>query len=165
MIGFVVAGDALFLGVPGERSAGLQRQVGEDAAGCRDVALFDIGHGLASVVDGSEEILHVVADGRGDVALEVFFGFVLGIFLEFVGDVAMGGLALPALRNEIIAVHAGFERALVAIERGAPAVLGIGRIAPGAVLPDDFQVVVIEGGGWRVGDVGLAGLVHQDAAG
>ena len=76
----------------------------------------------------------------------------------------MHGLS-PAFRNEIVAEHAGFQSALIPIERRAPGILVVHRLAPRAVVPDDLQLAEIERGGLRVGDVRLTRLVHQNAAG
>ena len=50
--------------------------------------------GLPRDVDGRQEVQHVVADGRGDVLLQVLLGLVLGILLQFVGDVLVDRRAL-----------------------------------------------------------------------
>ena len=71
----------------------------------------------------------------------------------------------PPERDEVVAVHAQLERPLVAVDRGAPGILGVGRLSPGAMLPDDVQVAEVERGRLGVGDVRLALLVDQDAAG
>src|SRR5204863_7417208 len=76
-IGFVVAHHHLFRGVPIQRTAELHREVRKNAARGRDVALFDVGYGLASLVDGGEEIRPVVANRGGDVAFQVLLGLVL----------------------------------------------------------------------------------------
>src|SRR5258706_2072639 len=55
-IGLIVTYHHLFRGVPLQRAAELHRQVRKNAARRRDVALFDVGHGLAALVDGGEEV-------------------------------------------------------------------------------------------------------------
>ena len=127
------------------------------------MALFDGGDGLRASVDGRQEILHVMADGRRDVAFEILFGAVFRILFKFVSDVAMDGRA-AVCRNEVVAVDTGFEGAFVAVEGGAPGVFGIGRISPGAVLPDDAQIVEVEGSCLGIGDVRFARFVFEDAA-
>ena len=61
--------------------------------------------GLPRECDRRQEVLHVPADGRGDVPLQVLLGLVLGILLELVGDVAVDRLA-PAERDEVVAEDA-----------------------------------------------------------
>ena len=73
------------------------------------------------------------------------------------GRAAAGG-------DEIVAVDAGLQGSLVAVDRGSPGVLGVGRLAPGAMLPDDVEIAKVERGGLGVGDVGLGSLFDQDAA-
>ena len=80
---FVVALDVSGGGVPLERSSELHRHVRENAARGRDVSLFDIGDGLAARVDRGQKILHVIADGRRDVLLDLRLGVVFGNFLQF----------------------------------------------------------------------------------
>ena len=101
---------------------------------------------------------------RGDVPLERLLGFVLGVFLEFHIDVAMYRLGPAAARDEVVAVHAQFQRALVAVEERRPRVVRVGRVAPGAVLPDDLQVVEVKACCLCVGGVGLGLFVDENAA-
>jgi hypothetical protein len=51
-VGLLIAVDALGFHVPSESAAELHREIGQDAACGRDVALFDVGDGLAAFVDG-----------------------------------------------------------------------------------------------------------------
>src|SRR4051794_9195216 len=66
--------------------------------------------------------------------------------------------------NEVIAIHTALERSLIAINGRAPRILRIGRVSIGAMLPDDGQLAEVEGRGLRIGNVGLAVLIHQNAA-
>src|ERR1039458_6510308 len=65
--------------------------------------------------------------------------------------------------DEIVAIHAGFQRALLPVEGGGPRVVRIGWRAPGAVLPHYLHIAVVEGGQLRVGNVRLAALAPHDA--
>src|SRR5688572_6680525 len=162
--GVRVVEDLLFGRVPGDGAAELGGEVGHDAGGAGDVALLDVGDRFAALLDLREEIFHVHANRRRDMFLEVLFGFVLRKFFEFVSDILVHGRAAAA-RNEIVTHDAGFERAFVAIDRGAPRIFRVGRVAPGAVGPDDFDVPEIEGGGLSVGDVRLGFFLDENAAG
>src|SRR2546421_10948977 len=96
------------------------------------------------------------AVGRGDVLLQVLLRLVLGVLIGLEDGLAALGRRALAERRKVIAVDARLERAPVAIERRPPRVLRVGRLAPGAVLPDDLQVAVVERGCLRVADVRLA---------
>src|SRR5215204_3680123 len=63
-IRLLVADHPLLPRVPGKRPAELLRDVGQDAARGRDVALLDVGYGATTRGDVLEQVLHVVADGR-----------------------------------------------------------------------------------------------------
>ncbi len=123
----------------------------------RDVPLLDVGHRLAarsaspsgSPADGRRF-------GRGDVLLQVLLGLVLGVLVQLHAPRRRWRRLALAERDEVVAVHAHLERALVAVERRAPGILRVGRCAPGAVLPDHRQVAEVERGRLRVGDVRLA---------
>lgn len=81
LVGRIIAGHALCLGIPGQRPAQAHGDVGEDATGRRDVALFDVGHRFAARRNRGEKILHVVANRGGAVLFQVFLRLVLGILL------------------------------------------------------------------------------------
>src|ERR1700683_1265207 len=76
----------------------------------------------------------------------------------------MNGRFILTRRYEVITVDIGLESTAVAVEGGGPWVLGVGRIAPGAVLPYDLQVIVFERGKLRIGYVGLTAFLHQNSA-
>ena len=63
---------------------------------------------------------------------------------EFHGDVAANALALADGR-EIVAMDAAFQGAAVAIEGGAPGIIGVGRRAPRAMCPENLAVAEVEG--------------------
>ena len=63
-VGLFVAHDHALLGVPLERPAQLHRDVGQDAARRRDVALFDVGDRPPARGHVRQQVLHVAADGR-----------------------------------------------------------------------------------------------------
>src|SRR5271157_55796 len=104
-VGFVIVADSPLLGVPGERSPELQREVGEDAARGRNVAFLDVGHRFAARLDRCQEVEHVATDGRGDVSLQVYLGLVFGILLQLVDDILMDRPS-TAERDEVVAVDA-----------------------------------------------------------
>jgi len=60
-----------------------------------------------------------------------------------------------AVGDEVVARGAHLEGALLAVEDRRPGVFRVRRGAPGAVLPDDVEVRVLERGDLRVGDVRL----------
>jgi hypothetical protein len=159
-----VADDRAGSGIPGEGAAEFEGEVGKDAGGARYVALLDVGNGARAIVDGIQEIDPMPAHGGGDMFFEIFLGFVLGIFLEFVEDVALERFS-AAERGEIVAENAGFESPFVAVEGGAPLVFGVGGSAPGAMVPGDLEIAIIEDGGLGIGDIGFAVFVDEDAAG
>lgn len=128
------------------------------------MALLDIGNRASAGFDIREEIAHVTADGRCNVALKVFFGFVLWILFKLVFHILMNGVAVT-LRNKIVAVDAGLESAFIAVEGCTPWIFWIGRSAPGAMGPDHFCFTEIEGGGLGVGDVRDALFIDEDSAG
>ena len=76
----------------------------------------------------------------------------------------MNRLGPTTARNEVVTVHAQFQRALVTVEKRRPRVIRIGRMAPSAVLPDDLQVVEVEARGLRISGVGLGLFVDENAA-
>ena len=94
----------------------------------------------------------MAAGRRSGMEFDVLLGHVFGELLAFVDAVLVDRLAF-APGDEIVTCHAGFQRALVAVQRQRPRILRIGRIAPTAVLPDDGQVIVLEGSGLRVADI------------
>ena len=78
----------------------------------------------------------------------------IGILLELVGDVLVDGLGAASERREVVAHDAGFEGSLVAVQRRAPRVGGVGaeRRSGGAsrrpsTLSNSNMAV------WVVGDV------------
>src|SRR5258706_3892995 len=163
VVGVVVADDLTFDGIPGEAAPELHREVCQDARGSGDVALFDVGDGLAARSDGGKKILHVAADGGGYVCFEVFLGLILRILFELVGDIFVDELSVVWL--EVVAHDAGLESAFVPIEGGAPLIFWIGWIAPGAMLPDNLKIAEIERRLLSVGDIGFALFVDENAAG
>ena len=98
--------------------------------------------------------------------LEVLLGLVLGELLELVGHVLVDRAAALARRDEVVAHHARLERALVAVERRAPRILRdpAGRPTMRCVQTT-CRFAEVERRGLRVGDVRLARLVDEDAAG
>ena len=72
--GFGVAGDGAGSGIVRDGAADVHGDVGEDATGCGNMALFDVGHGAAPVGDGGEKVQHVQARGGGGVEFVVFLG-------------------------------------------------------------------------------------------
>ena len=106
----------------------------------------------------------MAANRRGDVPLQVFLRLVLGVLVEFVLHVLVDRVPL-AERVEVVTHHARLERPLVAVKGRPPGIFRVGRVAPGAVGPDDLDSAEVEGRGLGVGDVRLARLVDEDAAG
>ena len=94
--------------------------------------------------------------------LEVLFSLVFGILFKLVSDITVNRRA-TARRHEIVTVDAGLQGSFVAVDRGAPRILGVGSLTPGAMLPDDVKIAEIKRGRLRVGDIRLAPLVDQDA--
>src|SRR5258708_21478069 len=76
----------------------------------------------------------------------------------------MYGLTTLANGREVVAIHAQFQGAFVAVQRCAPWILCIRWITVGAMLPDYPQIVVVESRGLGVGDVRLARLPNKNAA-
>ena len=74
LVGFGIADDFVLAGVPGERAAELHREVGEDARGGADVALLDVGDGLAARCNRGEEVALVGAVGGEDVGFLLVAG-------------------------------------------------------------------------------------------
>src|SRR6266849_6816757 len=70
-VGLLVAYDALIVRIPRQCPAEPERQVRQNTARRRDVALFDVRHRLAARSDSPQEILLVPAIGRGNVLLQV----------------------------------------------------------------------------------------------
>src|SRR5581483_4542024 len=163
-VGFVVVDDAAGGGIPAESAAQLEGEIGEDTTGGGDVALLDVGDGAGTVADAGEEVAHVSAHRGGGKGLDVLFGAVLGIFVVF-DDRVLVHAAAAIGGEEIVGIDAGFKDAFVAVEGGGPGVFGIGRVAPGAMVPDNLEVAIVENGGLGVGDVGFAGFINKDAAG
>src|SRR5262249_29532645 len=161
---FLIPLDDLPGRVPGQGAVQALRQVREDAARGRDVAFLDVGDRAAARADGFQEVAHVAADGRRDVAFQVAFVAVLGVFVEFHDDVAVDAFAPPDGR-EVVAVDAGLQGAAGAVEGGAAGVVGVGRRTRGAVRPDHLAFGEVEGGGLGVGDVRAAVAIDEDAAG
>ena len=160
-----VVGDGALGGIVFEGGAGLHGDVSEDAAGAGNESLFDVGDGFAAGGNAAEEVAHVAADGGGDVFLQVLFGLVFGVLLQFHGDVFVDGLFLAAAGDEVVAVHAGFERSLFSIESSAPWVFGIGGFTVGTVGPGHLEITKVKGGVLGICNVSCAVLVHQNAAG
>ena len=152
---FVIALDNLLGRVPRQRAIQALRQVGEDAACGRNMAFFDVGDRTATLGDGVQEVSHVAADGGGDVAFQVLFVAVFGVFFEFHDDVAANAFPL-ADRREVVAVDAAFQGAAVAIDRGASGIIRVRRRAPGAMRPENLLVAEVERGGLRIRDVSAA---------
>ncbi len=76
---------------------------------------IDVGHRFAARLDRRHEVEHVPTDGRGDVALQVFLGLVLGILLELVDDILVDR-GSTAERDEVVAVDAQLQGALVPVD-------------------------------------------------
>ena len=74
------------------------------------------------------------------------------------------GCAPRAERREVVAHHTGLQGRLVAVQRRAPGVVGIGRRPEAAMLPDDVHVVELEHGRLRIRDVVLPALEHPQTA-
>ena len=98
-IGVLVAYYLLRFCIPMERPAEPHRQVRQDATGGRDVALFDVRHRSAAALNRRQQVLHVPADRRGDVPLQVLFRPVFGELLELVRHVAMDRFLLAVQRQ------------------------------------------------------------------
>src|SRR5439155_10436408 len=92
-----------------------------------------------------EEVFHMASDSGSDVLLQIFLGLVFRILLQFVSDVLVESFAF-AQRRKIVAHDAGLQGAFVAVNSSSPRIFWIGRAAPGAVLPDDLEVAIIESG-------------------
>ena len=60
--GFFVADDRVSFRVPVQGTSQLQRDVGKDAAGRRNVALFNVGNRLLTTLNALQKIQHVTAD-------------------------------------------------------------------------------------------------------
>ena len=129
----------------GQRAAELHRQVRQDAGRRRDVALLDVRDRLLARRDARRA---GPSCGRGSPARRAS----RGPSRSCPRDTARARTSRPResaaalpVRDEVVAHHAGLERALVAVERRAPRILRIGRIAPGAMRPDHLQVAEVEG--------------------
>src|ERR1035437_2667077 len=134
-VGFVVSRDPPRGGIPRQRPPHLQRQIAQDAARRGDVPLLDIRYRFAARRDCTEEILHVRPDRRSALLLQLRLRVVLRVLVQLVSHVLLDRLSLPP-RGKVVAKDARLERALVAVERRAPRVFGIGRRPPPvAVLP------------------------------
>ncbi len=88
--------------------------------------LLDVGRRLSAGFNCPQEAPHVLADGRRRVDLDALFGQVFGILITLIDGVFMNWLA-ASFGNEVVAVHAGLERSLVAVENRRPGVLFIRR--------------------------------------
>jgi phenylalanyl-tRNA synthetase beta chain len=147
------------LGVPRERPAELEGVVGQDAAGGRDVALLDVGDRLAARGDGPEEVLHVHADRRGDVLLQVLLRPVLGVLVELIDDVLVDRIPI-AHGDEVVALDAHLQGALVRrLAHGGPG--GAGQGGPQHRHPADCGAGE-SGAARRAVRVGLAGAFGAD---
>ncbi len=109
-----------------------------ECSGSRDIALLDIGNGLAALVYGREKVHHVMADRGRDVLLEFRLGLVFRILLEFVLHIFMDRLAALSRGNKIIAHDTRLQRAFVTIEDRAQGYSGSGAVAPRAMLSIRF---------------------------
>src|SRR5690606_39435627 len=78
----VVADDAMRLGIPVEGAAQLQRVVGEDTRGGRDVPFLDVRDRPAPSLDGAQEINEVRADRGRHVPLQILLGPILGKLVQ-----------------------------------------------------------------------------------
>src|SRR6476660_9713793 len=117
----------------------------EDARRSRDVSLFDVGNRTPACGNRVEEILHLMSHGRRSVLLEVLFGLVLRVLFELVGYVTVNWRLTLALRDKIVAVDAQFQRSFVTVDCRAPGIFRVGRISPGAMLPDYVQSAEVKG--------------------
>src|SRR6476646_765973 len=133
--GFVIANDDAAFGVVAKGSAEFHGNVSQDTARGRDVALFDIGYGAAALFDGSKELKHVTAGCRRGVEFDGGFADVFGIFFALVKAIEVDRLGIFIERDEISAHGAGLECAFFAVDEERPWIIGVGRGAPGAMLP------------------------------
>ena len=139
-------------------------EVGENAACGGDVPFFDVGDGASAFFDGGQEVEHVTPCGWGGKEFDVLFGDILGVLVAFVNAIPVNRFAFAA-GDEVVLGNAGFEGSLVSIKCQGPGIVLVRRIAPGAVLPDDGEVVVFEGGVLGIRNVRLAFLLDEDTAG
>ena len=70
LVYFCVGGLPLFL-IPGDGFAGLHGDIRQNAAGAGDVSLFNVRDGFGAIVDGVQEIEHVVTQCRGYVPFQI----------------------------------------------------------------------------------------------
>src|SRR5690606_23806339 len=96
------------------------------------------------------------------VELDVLFSLVLRVLLPLKQAVKVDRLAV-SVRDEVGHVGARLEGPLITVDKERPWVLRVDWVAPTAVLPLAVEVVVLEGGILRVGNVRLPLLLHVDA--
>src|SRR5215831_10007759 len=96
--------------------------------------------------------------------LEVLFGLIFRIFVVLEQRLALKASSI--VTGEVVAVHTGLERSLVAEERRTPRVIlvRVRSIAPRAVLPYHAQVREVEGRGLCVADIRLGPFLDQNPA-
>ena len=66
-VGFFIADDLLFLGVPRQSAAELNGEIRQNAARGRDVAFLDVGDGSPARGDFVQKVLHMPSDGWSNV--------------------------------------------------------------------------------------------------
>lgn len=164
--GFGIVGDHSLLRIEGKGTAAqLHGEVCEDAAGCGDVALFDVRDWLAAFFDRGQEIQHVQACGGRSIQLDVLFRNVLWELLLFEQTVEMERLLIFGPGDEIRAHGARLKSSVFAVDEKRPRIIGIGRGAPCAVLPNGVEIIELEHRSLRVRDIRFAVLLNENAAG
>ena len=101
----IVVHDLPFLRIPGQGSAQFDARLARMQLEVEMYPCSMSATGLLAPVDRRQEIEHVVADGRGDMPLQVLLGLVLGVLVQLVGHIAMDGW-FSAERDEVVAVDA-----------------------------------------------------------
>ncbi len=162
-IGFLITHNLAGGRVPRQRPSQFQGQIGQDAAGRRDVPLLDVRHRPPPARDAGKKILEMPPRGRRRKRLDVLLLSVFRIFVQFVKAIAMHRFSVAG-RDKIVAVRAGLQRSLVAVKNRRPRIFRVRRITPRPMLPRHLQVAIVKHRVLRVGDVGLARRVHQNSA-
>ena len=106
----------------------------------------------------------MVTNRRRARTFEVAFVFFFRETTVFVVDVAADRF-VRAVTFEVVTVNARFEEAVFAVEVRAPRVALVGQFGPTAVVPNDFEVAVVEDDRLRVGDVRRAAFFEVNPAG
>src|ERR1041384_8215976 len=77
--------------IPAQAPAQAHGEIGQNAGSRRDATLLDVRYRFASLADGLEEVLHVPANRRGAVLLQILLRLVFRVFVVLVKRLAAGG--------------------------------------------------------------------------